>query len=59
MSGSLIEHEGEKHIFSITRDISGSKQAEEDLRAAKEAPEAANRAKNEFLSNMSHEIRTR
>lgn len=31
---------------------------EEDLRRAKEAAEASNRAKSEFLANMSHEIRT-
>ena len=57
---NFVVHEAGQppYIISHAQDITERVQAEEEMKRAKEAAEAAAQARSIFLANMSHEIRT-
>ena len=50
--GEIVE------LVAVARDVSGRKEAEQELAKARLTAEEAQRAEKQFLTNMSHEIRT-
>jgi PAS domain S-box-containing protein len=54
----IFRHSRPAGLQAIGRDVTARKRSEAELAKARDAAEAASRAKSEFLANISHEVRT-
>ena len=57
ISLSLVETHGGRFISSVVRDVSVRRQMANDIKAAREAAERANKANSAFLAAASHDLR--
>lgn len=55
---NLLDDPAVAGLMCTVRDLSARKQAEQALRQARDAAEAASQVKTDFLNTMSHELRT-
>jgi PAS domain S-box-containing protein len=58
MTSGQMQLSGRRMYILIVRDVTRRKQIEDELRSARDAAEAASRAKSAFMLAMSHELRT-